>query len=125
MATWVRSMATLVKLVVRSSVRKVKVRVRSTLVRMRLQQTDCMEDSVSQTVMVMVLKMKGQDRVQAEARDLLPQDRERTFQLLPRKSTLDLRNLQEISTMLSWTVMVRRVRVILKCVRSPKRQKRS
>ena len=125
MATWVRSMATKVKLVVRSLVRKVKVRVRSTLVRMRLQQTDCMEDSVSQIVMVIVSKMKGQNQVQVGAKDLLLQDRERTFQLLPRKSTLDLQNLPETSTMPSWTVMVRRVRVILKYVRSLKGQKRS
>merc|ERR1719234_446076 len=61
--------------------------------------------------------MKGQDQVLVEAKDLLLQDRERTFQLLPRKSTLDLQNLPEASTMLSWTVMVRRrVRLILKCV---------
>ena len=118
------------KKVTRFSVRKVKVMGRATSVMRRLQQTGCMEDSaISQMVTVMVSRVKsqvlvrGDHQVQVEVRDLLPHDPEKTFQLLRRKSTLAPRNLPETSTMPSWDGKARRL--ILKCVRSPKRQKRS
>ena len=122
MATWARSMATLVNQVARLSVRKVKVMVRATFMRRRLQQTGFTEDSAT-SQMVMVQRTKGHHQVLVGVRDLLLHDRERTFLLLQRKSTLDPRNLPETSTMHSWGGKVKRL--ILKCVRSPKRQKRS
>ena len=122
MATWARSMATLVNQVARLSVRKVKVMVRATFMRRRLQQTGFTEDSAT-SQMVMVSRMKGHHQVLVEVRDLLLHDRERTFLLLQRKSTLDPRNLPETSTMPSWSGKARRV--ILKLVRSPKRQERN
>ena len=80
MATWGRSTATLVKQVARRSVRKVKVMAKATLVRRRLQQTGSMEDSALSQI-TMVLRMKGGHQVLVGVRDLLPQNRERTFQL--------------------------------------------
>ena len=110
------------KKVARFSVRKVKVMGRATSVMRRLQQTGCMEDSAI-TQMVMLSRVRGDHQVQVGVKDLPLHDRERTFRLLRRKSTLDPQNLPETSTMLSWGGKARRL--ILKCVRSPKRQKRS
>merc|ERR550519_1867992 len=70
----------------------------------------------------MVSRVRGHHQVQVGVRDLPLHDRERTFRLLRRKSTLGPRNLPETSTMPSWDGRVRRL--ILNRVRSPKRQKR-